>query len=270
MHRQSLSDGSAIDWGKGWLMLMTVAEIARNVGVYPELAGARVLVTGIQATRGMDLVRAFAEHGCRMVLQVPEISAEIDALLSHIAETALEIHVHHDPIDSAEEAVRFTQATSRHFGGFDVVVNLITLDLADLRGIATPDDIETMIADRLQSAARTTGVAANRMGLTWTIGSVLNILRVPATTRPDDQIIIAMARTTLAAMTRGEANRWQDQGVRINAIAPMSTLTPSALSDGDLVRSEPDAAALALYLASAEGEGLSGLMFDADQAESTC
>jgi NAD(P)-dependent dehydrogenase (short-subunit alcohol dehydrogenase family) len=203
------------------------------------------------------------------VLQVPEISAEIDALLSHVAETALEIHVHHDPIETAEEAVRFTQATSRHFGGFDIVVNLIALDLSDLRGIATPDDIETMIADRLQSAARTTGVAANRMGLTWTHGSVLNILCVPATTRPDDQIIIAMARAVLATMTRGEANRWQGQGVRINAVAPMSALVPGAISDGDLVRSEPDAAALALYLASADGEGLSGLMFDAEEAAST-
>ena len=36
----------------------------------------------------------------------------------------------------------------------------------------------------------------------------------------------------------------------------------------DLVRSEPDAAALALYLASAEGESLSGLIFDADQSAS--
>jgi NAD(P)-dependent dehydrogenase (short-subunit alcohol dehydrogenase family) len=249
-------------------MLMSVAEIARNVGLYPELAGARVLVTGIQSTRGVDLVRAFGEHGCRMVLQVPEISSEIDAILSHVAETALEIHVHHDPIDTAEEAVRFTQATSRHFGGFDIVVNLIPLDLSDLRGIATPDDIETMIADRFQSAARTTGVAANRMGLTWTHGSVLNILCVPATTRPEDQVIIAMARTTLAAMTRGEADRWQGHGVRINAVAPMSSLVPNLLSDADLVRSEPDAAALALYLASAEAESLSGLIFDADQSAS--
>ena len=62
-------------------MLMSVAEIARNAGMYPELAGARVLVTGVQATRGVDLVRAFGEHGCRMVLQIPEVSAEIERMV---------------------------------------------------------------------------------------------------------------------------------------------------------------------------------------------
>lgn len=247
-------------------MLMSVAEIARNVGVYPELAGARVLVTGVLSTRGIDLVRAFGEHGCRMVLQVPEITAEIDALLSHVAETALEIHVHHDPVDTAEEAVRFTQAASRHFGGFDIVVNLIALDLSDLRGLTGLDEIEYMLAERLQSAARTTGVAANRMGLTWTHGSVLNMLCVPETTRASDQAIIAIARTTLATLTRVEAARYQAQGLRINAVAPMSALMPAALANDDVVRSEPDAAALALYLASADGEGLSGLMFDAQES----
>ena len=54
-------------------MLMSVAEIARNAGMYPELAGARVLVTGIQSTRGVDLVRAFGDHGCRMVLVLHDV-----------------------------------------------------------------------------------------------------------------------------------------------------------------------------------------------------
>jgi NAD(P)-dependent dehydrogenase (short-subunit alcohol dehydrogenase family) len=246
-------------------MLMSVQEIARNAGVYPELAGARVLVTGVLSTRGIDLVRAFGEHGCRMVLQVPEISAEIDALLGHVAETALEIHVNHDPIEEAKDAVRFTQTVSRHFGGFDIVVNLIALDLSDLHGLAGLDEIEDMLSERLQSAARTTSVAANRMGLTWTHGSVLNMLCVPKTAGAGDQVIIAMARATLATMTRIEAARYEGQGLRINAVAPMSALVPITLMSDDVVRSEPDAAALALYLASADGEGLSGLMFDAEE-----
>jgi NAD(P)-dependent dehydrogenase (short-subunit alcohol dehydrogenase family) len=247
-------------------MLMSVAEIARNAGVYPELAGARVLVTGVQSQRGVDLVRAFGDHGCRMVLQVPEISAEIDALLSHVAETALAIHVHHDPIDEPEGAVRFTQAATRHFGGFDIVVNLIAIERSDLAHARTLGAIETMIADRLQAAARTTNVAANRMGLTWTHGAVLNILLVPEARADSDAAIISMARATLAAMTRGEARRWAAHAVRINAVAPASPLAFGVLSDDEVVHCEPEVAALALYLASAEGEGMTGLVFDAAMA----
>ena len=43
-------------------------------GLYPEIAGQRVLVTGITGERGIDMVRVFAEHGARLVLQMSETS----------------------------------------------------------------------------------------------------------------------------------------------------------------------------------------------------
>jgi len=247
-------------------MLISVAEIARNAGMYPELAGARVLVTGVHATRGVDLVRAFADHGCRLVLQIPEISYEVDALLGHVAEAALDIHVHHDLIDSAEDAVRFAQSAAKYYGGFDIVVNLIAFDAGDLNSAATLEDLETLIAERFQAAARTTGVAANRMGLTWTQGSVLNILRISEPKTAGEAAVAGMARTALVALTRGEAQKWADQSVRINGVAPRAVLGAklALTSDDDCVRSEPDMAALALYLASHEGETLTGMIFDAE------
>jgi NAD(P)-dependent dehydrogenase (short-subunit alcohol dehydrogenase family) len=244
-------------------MLMSVAEIARNAGMYPELAGARVLVTGVQASRGVDLVRAFGDHGCRLVLQIPEISPEIDALLSHVAQTALDIHVHHDPIEEAEDAVRFTQSAVKYFGGFDIVVNLIALDTGDLNAATSLEDLEDLISERFQAAARTTGVAANRMGLTWTHGSVLNILRVPEARTGGEAAVIGIARTALTALTRGEAQKWAEQSVRINAVAPRAILGGGP-ADDDCVKSEPDMAALALYLASHDGEGLTGMVFEAE------
>jgi 3-oxoacyl-[acyl-carrier protein] reductase len=251
-------------------MLMSVAEIARNAGMYPELAGARVLVTGVQASRGVDLVRAFGDHGCRIVLQIPEVSYEIDVLLGLVAQTALDIHVHHDPIEQAEDAVRFAQMAAKYFGGFDIVVNLIAFDTGDLNSATTLDDLEDLIADRFQAAARTTGVAANRMGLTWTHGSVLNILRIPEARTAGEAAVAGMARTALQLLTRGEAQKWADQSVRINAVAPRAYVggRPGSGFDDDCVRSEPDMAALALYLASQDGEGLTGMVFDAEGAAS--
>lgn len=247
-------------------MLMSVAEIARNAGMYPELAGARVLVTGVQASRGVDLVRAFGDHGCRMVLQIPEISPEIDALLGHVAQTALDIHVHHDLIETADEAMRFTQLAAKYFGGFDIVVNLIAFDTGDLNSATTLEDLEDLIAERFQSAARTTGIAANRMGLTWTHGSVLNILRISEPRTAREAAVAGMARTALQALTRGEARKWADQAVRINGVAPRAVLGAGfgLSNDDDCVRSEPDVAALALYLASHDGDGLTGMIFDAE------
>jgi 3-oxoacyl-[acyl-carrier protein] reductase len=68
-----------------------------------------------------------------------------------------------------------------------------------------------------------------------------------------------VARTALAAITRGEAAAWAPHGIRVNAIGPRAT-TPDA---GAYLTSEPDIAALALYLASKRSRTLTGHIFDA-------
>ena len=157
-------------------MLISVAEIANKAGIYPELAGSRVLITGVGPTCGVDVARAFAEHGCRLVLQIPEPCPETDALLQILSETALELRVHHSAVDEAESATRFTQSASKAYGGLEAVINLIQISRYDLNGAVTLEEIEQLLNDRLLAASYTTQVAANRMGLTWSNGSILNVL----------------------------------------------------------------------------------------------
>ena len=49
-------------------MLMSVIEGSRSVPAYPELAGKRVLITGLTSACGVDIVRAFADHKVRLHL----------------------------------------------------------------------------------------------------------------------------------------------------------------------------------------------------------
>ena len=69
--------------------------------------------------------------------------------------------------------------------------------------------------------------------------------------------LLSVARSMLAGMTRTEARQWADQAIRINTIAPSTEA-----EDGACLESEPDIAALALFLASPRGRDLSGLVFD--------
>lgn len=249
-------------------MLMRVAELVRDQAIYPELAGARVLITGVGLTCGVDLVRAFADHGCRLVLQISDPCPETDALLAIVAETALEVRVHHDPITDPEAALRFAQTAAKSYGGLDVVVNLISIGREDFAGISTFEDIETLLCDRMRAASRATGVAANRMGLLWSNGSVLNVLRMPEPRSAAEMAMVGVARTALAAMTSAEARKWADKGVRINAIAPTTLVGAGSSLYDDRIRTEPEIAAVALHLASEEGESLTGhiLDFEADVA----
>ncbi len=248
-------------------MLMSVAEITSRAEIFPELAGSRILITGVGPTFGVDITRAFAEHGCRLVLQIPDPCPETDALLQLVAQNALDVQVHHDAIDDAAAATRFTQHAATAYGGIDSVINLITISRYDLNSAETLEEIETLFTDRLQAASRATRVAANRMGLTWSSGAILNVLRLPQPTTPSEEALAGIARTALAAMTRSEAMQWAEQGVRVNAIAPRGTVGSAGTAAlADCMRSEPDIAAVALYLASDKGAEISGYILDLDVA----
>jgi len=244
-------------------MLTSVVEARRGVlggFIYPELEGKRVLITGLTATAGVDVARAFADHGCRLIVQIPEPSPETDALLEVLAGGAEEVKASHASVTTPEEAVRFTQGAVMAFGGLDIVVNLIPLDRSDLDAGASVADIEDLIARRLQGALQATRVAANRMGLTWSNGVILNVLAAQAPNGGAEAAMIGIARGVLAAMTRQEALYWERDGVRINAIAPPSGLSGAPVaSEGEVASG---VAALALYLAAGRGSELSGLVLD--------
>src|SRR5262245_5546684 len=61
-------------------MLMSVVEGARWAPAYPELAGKRVLVTGLSSSCGVDVARAFADHKVRLILQFADPSDEAHAI----------------------------------------------------------------------------------------------------------------------------------------------------------------------------------------------
>lgn len=247
-------------------MVMSVVETKARVGLYPELEGARVLITGLEAGHGVDIARAFADAGCRLVLQTPQQSTELEVLLEVLAETAQEIRVSSAPIPDETAALKFAQEAARAYGGLDVVVNLARLDDAGLEPDASPDDVEDRVSSTLARPFRITHVIANRMQVTWKEGLILNIVTQGTPETPAAALLGAIARAALAGLTRQEAGKWADKAIRINAIVPGSedSCEPGATTTG--LSTEPEIAALALHLAGKRGRTMSGLVFDVTSA----
>jgi 3-oxoacyl-[acyl-carrier protein] reductase len=243
-------------------MFMSVVSREFASRVYPELAGARVMITGLTAVSGVDVARAFAEHKARLVVQSPEQSPEITALTAVLAETAAEIKLFNDPFLSADEAVSFAQGAAQEYGGLDAVINLVSLASGSLGGRASLADVEALISEMLLGVTLMTRVVANRMRLTWSEGSILNVVTMGAPVSDREAALADVGRATLAALTRGEAKAWSEHGIRVNAIGPCSSV--AVAPGGASLASDADIAALALYLASKKGRGLSGQVFDAE------
>lgn len=247
-------------------MYMSVIEKDASATVYPELAGLRVLVTGISATSGFDVAQAFADHGCRLVLQTngegPEVVAIGEVLSETQSRTGGDLRMFTEPLSTGDQAVKFAQSAAQAFGGLEIVVNLVTFTAEDLADVATLEEVETLVSARLLSMTLMTRVAANRMRLTMKEGLLLNIVLVPKPATASQSAVAGIVRAAVAALTRGEAQQWAHEALRINAIAPPASLDFGG-GESNCLTSEADIAALALHLASKRGKRLSGLVFDA-------
>ena len=240
-------------------MLMTVIGRDLNASIYGELAGVRVLITGLSPHCGADVARAFADHRGRLVVHASADAPENDVLATLLAETASDVKLFTAACADQDATVRFAQTAAQAYGGLDVVVNLISITAEDLKDRASIAEVEGLVSERLTLPLLVTRVVANRMRTMLSEGLILNVMTMQAPRTAGEAALAGVARTALAAMTRGEAETWAPYGIRINAIGPRAT-TPDA---GACLTSEPDIAALALYLASKRSRTLTGHIFDA-------
>ena len=241
-------------------MLMSAIEGAQSAPCYPELAGKRILITGLSSSCGVDIVRAFAEHKCRLVLQFDEMSEKMQTIAEIAAPHALEIKAF-GPVDrTADEVVQFARQAAQAFGGLDAVINLIPLGISHLDPTADAADIERIVAARLLLPCLLSKVAANRMAISWNEGVILNVATLAPSAPESSRAFATVTKAALAAMTRGQAEEWADKAIRFNAIAPPAVQMPAGPSS----TGEPDIAALALFLASGRNKTLSGQVFEAE------
>jgi NAD(P)-dependent dehydrogenase (short-subunit alcohol dehydrogenase family) len=240
-------------------MLMSVIEGTPQVPTYPELAGKRVLITGLTSTCGVEIVRAFAEHKARLVLQSAEDSVAMETVAEIAATEALDIKSYGNVRRDSDEIVRFAKAAVTAYGGLDVVVNLVPLDMQGLDRGAEVADVERQIARQLAVPFLISQIAANRMSLTLTDGLVLNVALLGGRAGGARRAFATLAKAALTDLTRAQAEEWAGRAIRFNAIAP------AALDHGaEGLSGEPDIAVLALHLASSRGANLSGCVFEAE------
>ena len=242
-------------------MYMGVIGKSPEIEILRELRGARILITGLSAVAGVDVARAFAEINTRLIVHTTDMQPEITALVALLSQSAAEMKLYTDPIARPDDAIRLAQNAQQAYGGLDAVINLQSISRAEMQDIETQQQVEALIAAKLTPLTHITHVAANRMRVVLSEGSVLNVLTAPKPQNAREAAIAGIARTALAAMTRGEAGQWADQAVRINGVGPRSISAPAA---GASLANEPDLAALALFLASRRGKTLSGHIFDAE------
>ncbi|MFM2422703.1 MAG: hypothetical protein RL291_1233 [Pseudomonadota bacterium] len=229
---------------------------------YPQLAGKRVLITGVSSLGGVDIVRAFAEHKTELVIDMAERSEAMQAVAELAAQSALDLTIFDAPLKSEQDILAMARKAIAKNGGVDLVVNLVPLLPPRPDAAAGMAAIEAHISALFLKACLVGRVAANRMRLTQTEGVVLNVA-VPLRGAGQHRGFLALARATLSSLTMGEAQTWAKDGIRFNAVAPADDAARGfQSSDLPALTGEPQMANLALFLATGRGRHLSGVTFD--------
>jgi 3-oxoacyl-[acyl-carrier protein] reductase len=122
-------------------MLMSVIEDALSAPAYPDLAGKRVLITGLSSRCGVDIARAFAEHRSRLILQFAEASKSMRTVAELVAPDALETRMYGPVAPREEDAVAFAKTAVKEFGGLDAVINIVPLVPGNLDPFAGMEDV---------------------------------------------------------------------------------------------------------------------------------
>ncbi|MEL6372706.1 MAG: SDR family NAD(P)-dependent oxidoreductase [Pseudomonadota bacterium] len=244
------------------------SQAPRSVSASKPLSGQHVLLTGVSGGVGVDAARALAEQGATLTLDVAADRALHQAIGEMLVVTGATVTLHHHAFSGRHDAMAFARSVCAR-GRLDAVFNFTQVEAEADNTWATSTDVDDLVAAALSPAFAITQVVANRMALTWREGLIVNVLSSEGPLDAHQRLAFATAKQALAALTRDQACAWADDAVRINAVAPRTTLNPGFAADHSKAASAADIAALLLELATS-GSRLTGHMLDAEGAALRC
>ena len=207
--------------------------------LYPDLAGKRVLITGALEPEGAVLARAFAEHDCRLVLQMGLEPSTRSAWAEDLRAVARGLRVLPGDFSDSDGVDRFADAALRTHGGIDIVVNIARLPLT-LAVARTERELNASLAEGLRPLWQLSQRAIDCMRANGTKGVVLNVLAEAKSEGARGLALHTIAKTALEAITQAEARPAFADGIRVYGL--LEARAPGARSWDDLVATAMNAA----------------------------
>ena len=190
-----------------------------------DLSGKVALVTGGSRGLGYEMVRAFAERGCDVVIasrkleNCQAVAAEVEAL----GRRALAYSVHAAKWDSIDELIT---AAYDHFGRIDILVNNAGMSPPAPSHEITEQLFDSVVGLNFKGPFRLASQIGKRM-YDGDGGSIINVSSSGALMPLPFVVPYGSAKAALNAMTRSLASEYGPK-VRVNTLSPGPFLTDIA------------------------------------------
>lgn len=245
------------------------------------LKGKVALLTGGGSGIGFGISTEFGKHGASVAIMGRRRNV-LDDAVSALTSLGIPAVGFEGDVRNQEDARRVVEATVKHFGKLDILVNgaagnfLVAPEDLSSKGFKTVMDIDTVGTFTMcREAVKYLKKDGGERG-----GLILNISATLHYTASWYQIHVSAAKAAIDAMTRNLALEWgTDYDIRVNGIAPgpigdtagMSKLAPDEISNKSKdymplykLGEKWDIAMAAVYLASDAGKYINGSILPVD------
>lgn len=191
-----------------------------------DIAGKAVLVTGGSTGIGAALVEAYAQQRCRVALHYNQSRADAEALATRLRGEGADIFLVHGDFSVSADVTRVVEETAQHFGALDGLVNNAGAMLGRVPYAELTDEQYDAVMDLNARSV----ITACRVAIPWLKrqgGFIINTSSIAARNGGGGGAgLYGSAKAFVSNVTRGLAKELIGAGIRVNAVAPGTILTP--------------------------------------------
>ncbi|MBZ9672012.1 SDR family NAD(P)-dependent oxidoreductase [Mesorhizobium sp. ES1-3] len=194
--------------------------------VIPDLAGKAVLVTGASTGIGAALALAYAEQKCKVALHYNSSRDAAEKLGRVIRDGGGEVFLVQGDFSLPADVGRVVEDSARHFGRLDGLVN----NAGGMLGRVPYAEQTEAHYDAVMDLNARSVLTASRKAIPWLKkqgGFIVNTSSIAARNGAGGGAgLYGSAKAFVSNVTRGMAKELIGFGIRVNAVAPGTILTP--------------------------------------------
>jgi NAD(P)-dependent dehydrogenase (short-subunit alcohol dehydrogenase family) len=182
-------------------------------------------MTGASEGIGRSLALAFAEAGARLAL-VSRAPERLTELVTSLAAAGAEAHAYQGDVRARADIERLAVAVTTKQGAAGILVNSAGVPLTKPALEVTEEEWDLVLDTGLKGLFFTC-LAFGRIMAEHGYGKIINLASTWSQSVAPGKSVYASAKAGVAHLTRSLAVEWAPLGVRVNALAPTLTVTPT-------------------------------------------